>query len=90
MPVRFDNIYIVVKVGRRINSYRLCKRRPKLEQNEFAYDLHITLNTFDWFDRIQEVEMEMPHPPNLPKPEVVGVLVEKDTPTKVMDRLRDE
>ena len=88
--MRTDYIYVVVRVGRKSNSYRLCKKSPKLDQNEFAYRLKIALDTDDWFDRIQEVEMAQPHPPNIPKPETIELLIEKDTPTKVMDRLRGE
>ena len=88
--MRWDDIYVVVRVGKKSNSYRLCKRKPKLEQNEFAYKLKITLDLKDWFDRIQEMEMAQPHPPNIPKPETIELLIEKDTPTKVMDRLRGE
>lgn len=86
---RFDDVYVVVKVGRKKNSFRLCKKKPKLEQTEFAYKLQIKLKEEDWFDRIAEVEMAMPKPPNLPKLEIAPIMVEKDTPTKVMDRLTE-
>lgn len=87
--VRVDYVFVVVKVGKKKNSYRLCKKKPKLDQTEFAYKLRIQLNEEDWFDRIMEVEMEMPNPPNLPKAEVAPTMVEKDTAYKVMDRLTE-
>ena len=86
-----DTIYIVVTVGRRKNSYDLRVRQPKsLAQNQFAYKLRIPVDKNDWYDRVKEVFMGQCVPPRLPVPDDSEVLVEKDTPQKVLDRMQDK
>lgn len=87
MGVRSDWIYVIVTVGRRKNSYRIRVRPPdRLKQNEFAYKMHIEVDEDDWMDRVKEVEIPIVQPPNLPKPDI-SIIVEKETPLKVLDRL---
>ena len=81
-----DTVFIVVTVQKRQNSYRLCKRKPKLNQNEFAYQLDIKLDKGEWFDRIAEVEVPIMHPPQLPQLGL-AVHVEQDTPSQVLERM---
>jgi len=87
MRIRADYIYIVVTVGRQKNGYALKMREPKLAQNQFAYRFRIVTDEDEWRKRIKEVELEKVEPPHLPEPEMLHVLVEKDTPQKVLERM---
>ena len=86
---RYDDIYVVVTVGARVNSYRLLVREPRsLKQNEYCYKLTFETDMDAWKKRIEEVKL-----PKIIPPEVVRLRekmtsqVEKSTPEKVLDRL---
>jgi len=86
---RIEYIYLVVTVLKTKFSYRIRKitRELKLAPNEFALKIKVSINKDDWFKRIMEVDVGKIVPPSLPKPEVLEIIVEKDTPQKVIDRL---
>lgn len=84
---RQDVVYLVVTVNKRANAYALRVTKPtSLAQNQYAYAVRIDTDERDWMDRIIEV-----HPPKVTPPEVgswsSSAIVEKDTPTKVLERL---
>lgn len=84
---RKDDIYVVVTIGARANKYRVITRKPKLHQNEFAYKLHITVNLNEWEERIKEVAMIPPRPPEIPDFKVETEIA-LSTPVQVMNRLK--
>ena len=84
---RRDILYVVVTIGVRANKYRVITRKPKLHQNEFAYKLNITVNLDEWKERIKEVNMTPPRPPEIPAISY-ELEIDKSTPDKVMDRLK--
>ena len=87
----FDHVWVVVTVGRRNNSYKCRVFCPKsLAPNQFAYNLKIPFDREEWKSRILEVEMAEIKPPRLPKPEIGNIVVEKDTPQKVLESLKGE
>ena len=87
---RVDYIYLIVTVLKTKNKYRLRHHVYSLQPNEFAYRFNIFLNLQDWFKRIKEVELPQPQPINLPEPAVLECVVEPDTGTKVLRRLKGE
>jgi len=68
------------------NTYRLRKFKPKLGLNEFCYSFRVTIDKEEWFNRIEEVELEKVSPPELPKPRL-RLIIPKATATLVLDRL---
>jgi len=87
MLERSDKVYLVVTVLKTKNSYRLFKSRPRLNPNEFCYAFKVTIDMKEWFGRIEEVDLGKVTPPNLPKPEGLELIVEKDIGLRVVDRL---
>ena len=93
--MRDDTIFIIVTIGARINSYTLKKlafgwREPKLKPNQYAYRFHIKTEEKDWKQRIADISLNIPQvrPPELKDASLdVKVVVGKDIPTLVMERL---
>lgn len=85
---RTDYVWLIVTVLKTKNTYRLRRHASTLAQNEFAYRFRIRLDKKDWFQRVEEVDLIPVKPPNLPKAEPIELLVEKDTPLKVLDRMK--
>ena len=85
-PLRTDWIYLIVKVLKTKNTYRLRKFRPDiLEPNEICYAFKFNLDPKEWLERIQETEITI-SPPSLQNPEG-EVSIEKSTSQKVVDRM---
>lgn len=83
---RVDWIFLIVKVLKTKNSYRLKKLRPdRLEPNEICYAFRFKLNLKEWLERIEETEITI-SPPSLQNPEG-EVTIEKATSQKVIDRM---
>ena len=84
---RDDKVHIIVRVLKTRNDYRMVKRKPyRLEANEICLSLSFFLNLKEWFERVKEYEITL-SPPTLANPEGT-VFIEKDTPQKVVDRMK--
>lgn len=84
---RTDYVYLVVTVLKTKNTYRLRKFKPKLASNEFCYNFKVIIDKKEWFNRIQEIELEKVSPPEIPKPKNMSLIISKATATRVLDRL---
>ena len=90
--MREDVIFVIVTVGVRSNTYALRKlaygwKETKLKQNQYAYKLTIRTDAEEWKERIEEVKLDQVHPPEKTSLISKGFIVDKDTPTKVLDRM---
>jgi len=85
--IRTDWVYLVVTVLKTKNSFRLMKTKPKLAPNEFCYAFKVSIDKNEWFNRLEEVELEKVLPPELPKPKNMSLTIKKATSTLVLDRL---
>jgi hypothetical protein len=90
---RVDTIFIVVTVLKSRNDYRLRKFKPKtLAPNEFCYAFRITIDKKAWFNRVAEIDLGKPRPPEFPKARDIRLIIAKATAQQALDRLagRDE
>ena len=84
---RTDWVYLVVTVLKTKNTYRLRRFKPKLASNEFCYNFRVTIDKKEWFNRIEEIELEKVSPPEVPRPKEMRLIIQKATATIVLDRL---
>ena len=85
--IREDWVYLVVTVLKTKNTYRLRKFKPKLASNEFCYAFKVSIDKNEWFNRLEEVELEKVSPPEIPQPKNMSLTIKKSTSTIVLDRL---
>ena len=88
MPIRRDNIYLVITIGKRANSYYLRKRVPKLNANQIALKIPVEIDTDQWLDRILPLTAPLrPKPPDLPEPKNLELTIGKTDGELVRDRM---
>jgi len=81
-------VYLIVTIGRKNNSYRICKFKPKhLKLNEFAWYFKISIDKDEWLDRIKEADLGKAEPPNFPECVLESELVEKTEEHEVFERI---
>ena len=68
---RTDWVYLVVTVLKTKNTYRLRKFKPKLAPNEFCYAFKVSIDKNEWFNRLEEVELEKVSPPEILQPKTL-------------------
>lgn len=85
--MRQDWVYLVVTVLKIKNSFRLKKFKPKrLAPNEFCYSFLIEIDEDEWLNRIEEIQLEPIHPPEMTRPEI-SLMISKETSEIVLDKL---
>ena len=85
--LRRDQLYLVVTVGIKKNTYRLTVRRPRLKANEYAYSMTVRVNEEDWLGRLKEVSLPTINPPEITNPELTSFKIGKTLPEEVADEM---
>ena len=86
--IRATEVYLILTVGVRSDSFRLVARQPKsLKPNEAAYKVIIRVDTEEWKNRVIPVDLGSAKPPKRPTLEIQAPLFGKDIPESVVDRL---
>jgi hypothetical protein len=85
--LRTDHIYLVVTIGKRVNSYYLRVKEPTLAPNQYAYRIMIQTDEREWMNRISQLNLIKVTPPARPVVMDTDVLMGKDITTKTLDRM---